>query len=261
MNQVDDDAWHDWSRKINPDANAANLDGLETGKSYLFRIATQNAAGKSKWTTLGPIVCAHEIIDPRIVVPRALTRLIQVPVGQKIHLNIVYEGAPKPEVFWKFKEGLPIEGEPDERPERDLEGHVTVRTNQDSSVLFVREANRWDTGSYQMNVQVGEKRATAHFTVAVVEAPSKPRALKIEEVIGTNVQLTWVEPKDDGNNEIIGYQVEKRDKRSGEDGMWYVVHERVSRNLEKCLYSWVQVQGTPVQGIFGLKRRKLYTLD
>ena len=147
-------------------------------------------------------------------------------------MNIDYKGAPKPLVFWKFKEGLPIEGEPDERPERDLEGHVTVRTNQDSSVLFVREANRWDTGSYQMNVQVGEKRATAHFTVAVVEAPSKPRALKIEEVIGTNVQLTWVEPKDDGNNEIIGYQVEKRDKRSGEDGMWYVVHERVSRNLE-----------------------------
>ena len=72
MNQVDDDAWNDWSRKIKPDANAANLDGLETGKSYLFRIATQNAAGKSKWTTLGPIVCAHEIIDPRIIVPRAM---------------------------------------------------------------------------------------------------------------------------------------------------------------------------------------------
>ena len=99
----------------------------------------------------------------------------------------------------------------------------------------LKEGNRWDTGSYQMNVQVGEKRATAHFTVAVVEAPSKPRALKIEEVIGTNVQLTWTEPKDDGNNEIIGYQVEKRDRRSGEDGMWYVVHERVSRNFKKMI--------------------------
>ena len=228
MNQVDDDAWNDWSRKINPDANHANLDGLETGKSYLFRIATQNAAGKSKWTTLGPIVCAHEIIDPRVIVPRALTRLIQVPVGQKLHLNIQYEGAPKPEVYWKFKEGLPIEGEADERVERDLEGHVTVKTNDDSSVLFIRESNRWDTGSYIMNVQVGDKRAQANFTVAVVEAPTKPRALKIVEVIGCSVQLTWTEPKDDGNNEIIGYQVEKRDKRSGEDGMWYVVHERVS---------------------------------
>ena len=27
------------------------------------------------------------------------------------------------------------------------------------------------------------------------------------------------------------------------------------------IYSWVQVQGTPVQGTFGLKRRQLYTLD
>ena len=39
-NQVDDDAWNDWSRKIDPNANSTCMDGLETGKSYLFRIAT-----------------------------------------------------------------------------------------------------------------------------------------------------------------------------------------------------------------------------
>ena len=79
-----------------------------------------------------------------------------------------------------------------------------------------------------MYVQVGDKTARAQFNVAVVEAPSRPRNVKIVEIIGSSVQLKWDEPKDDGNNEIIGYYVEKRDKRSGKDGQFYVCHERVS---------------------------------
>ena len=79
-----------------------------------------------------------------------------------------------------------------------------------------------------MYVQVGDKTARAQFNVAIVEAPSRPRNVKIVEIIGSSVQLKWDEPKDDGNNEIIGYYVEKRDKRSGKDGQFYVCHERVS---------------------------------
>ena len=79
-----------------------------------------------------------------------------------------------------------------------------------------------------MSVQVGDKTARAQFNVAIVEAPSRPRNVKIVEIIGSSVQLKWDEPKDDGNNEIIGYYVEKRDKRSGKDGQFYVCHERVS---------------------------------
>ena len=78
INQVDDDGWEDWHRKIGADATSADLEGLETGKSYCFRIATKNAAGKSKWTTFGPVICAEEVIDPAITVPRKMTRLIQV---------------------------------------------------------------------------------------------------------------------------------------------------------------------------------------
>ena len=47
--------------------------------------------------------------------------IFQIPVGEKLHMNIDYKGAPKPLVFWKFKEGLPIEGEADEREEKALE--------------------------------------------------------------------------------------------------------------------------------------------
>ena len=45
----------------------------------------------------------------------------------------------------------------------------------------------------------------------MVEEPTKPRNVKIVETIGTSVQLAWEAPKDDGNTEIIGYQIEKDD--------------------------------------------------
>jgi len=72
------------------------------------------------------------------------------------------------------------------------------------------------------------KVAKAYIKLAMVQEPTKPRNVKIVEIIGTSVQLAWDAPKDDGNTEIIGYAIEKRDKRSGADGYWYIVHERVS---------------------------------
>ena len=52
----------------------------------------KNAAGRSEWVTVGPICCAESIQEPRINVPRHLNKKIQVPVGEKIHLSIPYQG-------------------------------------------------------------------------------------------------------------------------------------------------------------------------
>ena len=82
------------------------------------------------------------------------------------------------------------------------------------------------------------KVAKAIIKLAMVQEPTKPRNVKIVETIGTSVQLSWDAPKDDGNTEIIGYQVEKRDKRSGPDGYWYIVHERVSYYALNRFISW-----------------------
>jgi hypothetical protein len=48
--------------------------------------------------------------------------------------------------------------------------------------------------------------------------------VQIVDVVGTSAQLKWLPPKDDGNCEIAGYQLEKRDARA-ED--WYVCVDRV----------------------------------
>jgi hypothetical protein len=71
----------------------------------------------------------------------------------------------------------------------------------------------------------------------IVQQPTKPRNVKVLEVIGTSVQLEWDVPKDNGNTEIIGYQIEKRDRKSGADSHWYIVHERVRKKLGKMVDS------------------------
>ena len=105
--------------------------------------------------------------------------------------------------------------------ENPLEGYFTIRTAADSSVIFLRNAQRHDTGLYKMKVTVQDLTTEATIDVAVVDIPSKPRKVQIVETIGNSVQLKWEAPKDNGNIEITGYQIEKRDKRSGEQGKYY----------------------------------------
>ena len=94
-----------------------NLDALDTGKNYFFRICTQNAAGRSQWVTVtrgfnffffclflgfdlslillftvGPICCAEKIEEPKINLPRQLNKRIKVPVNDKIHLSVPFQG-------------------------------------------------------------------------------------------------------------------------------------------------------------------------
>ena len=80
-----------------------------------------------------------------------------------------------------------------------------------------------------MKVQVQDLSAEATIDVAIVDIPSKPRKPTIVETIGTSVQLKWEAPKDSGNTDIIGYQVEKRDKRSGDKGLtiihFFICHD------------------------------------
>merc|ERR1712227_1013462 len=122
-----------------------------------------------------------------------------------------FQGSPQPIITWKkfvpappapIPEPEPVaEGEepkpvpkPEPLPdiEMDLPEVATVRNSKDASVVFIRNTERADSGKYQISVQV-----------------------------------SWTEPKDSGNCDIIGYSVEKRDKRSGPESEWYIVYDKV----------------------------------
>jgi len=238
-----DEAWKDAvAGYVDAADSAVQLSRLETGKNYMFRMCSKNSAGASSWTSLGPVCCAANVEEPKILLPRALKKCLKINVNEKLHLNVPFQGAPKPCVTWsKIVDApapepvAPAEGEEakaaepaaPEKIEQALETYFTVRTAADSSVIFLRNAARHDTGTYKVKVQVQDLSAEATIDVAVVDIPSKPRKAEIVETVGSSVQLKWEPPKDSGNLDIIGYQVDKRDKRSGDKGDWYVVYDRV----------------------------------
>nr|XP_039267422.1 myosin-binding protein C, cardiac-type-like [Styela clava] len=188
-----------------------NLEKLETCKKYCFRMSAVNKAGSSPFAEVGPVVCAFLVEEPKISLPRPYLKPVKVKVGGKLHINVPYQGKPKPVLTWTM----------DEKP---LEEHVAVRNSPDSTVLFIRKAERWDSGRYQLELKVGEDIVKAHIDVAVIDIPSKPRQVKLVEVLGNSASLKWEEPSDSGNTDIIGYVVEKRDARS-ED--WFVVYDKL----------------------------------
>ena len=198
-----------------------------------------NEAGRSKWVYLGPILCAGSVIDPRIILPKEYRNVVRVVKGQPLHLCVPYEGRPLPTITWTKKEP-PREGwnflAPTFLP---LGEHVTVNNSALNSILHLKESDMTDSGEYRIEVIVGEYVADAIVTVCVIDRPSQVRNLKVLDVIGNSVSLTWNEPFDEGNCEMIGYKVERRDRRSGPDGEWYIAYERV-RQCKAMIYDLVQ---------------------
>ena len=89
-----------------------------------------------------------------------------------------------------------------------------------------------DSGEYRIQVAVGDFEAEGSIHIAVIDKPSQVRKLKILDVIGNSAALEWEPPFDEGNCEMQGYKILRRDKRSGPDGEWYVCYERLRQVLK-----------------------------
>lgn len=204
---------------VSPSMTNVDITKLECGASYYFRICTENIAGRSEWREIGPIICAEAVESAKICLPRNMQnkKKIKVIVGQPLKFNIPFCGRPKPKVSWtRNDEPLPLDDEGKPR--------FQVRNIADQTTLYCRSTERWDTGIYNIHVQVGTEAVKADLDVAIIDIPSKPMKVQIADVVGTSAQLKWLPPKDDGNCEIAGYQLEKRDARAEE---WYVCVDRV----------------------------------
>lgn len=51
----------------------------------------------------------------------------------------------------------------------------------------------------------------------VLAPPSRPQGpLEVTNVLAESCKISWKHPLDDGGNEILGYRVEKMDKKTGQ---------------------------------------------
>ncbi|XP_012887329.1 PREDICTED: myosin-binding protein H-like [Dipodomys ordii] len=157
---------------------------------------------------------------PKIWLPRALRQTYIRKVGDTVNLLIPFQGKPKPRATWTH-DGCALDT-----------SRVSVRNGEQDSILFIREAQRSDSGRYQLHVQLGGLEATATIDILVIEPPGPPQSIKLVDVWGSNAALQWTPPQDTGNTALLGYTVQKADTKSG---LWFTVLERYHRT--SCIVS------------------------
>ncbi|KAG7336471.1 hypothetical protein KOW79_001164 [Hemibagrus wyckioides] len=188
---------------------------LPTGEKMNFRVVAVNIAGRSAPAFLAQPITVREIMEhPKIRLPRNLRTKYIKRVGETINLVIPFQGKPRPVAQW-LKDGEPID------PKK-----VGVRNSNVDSVLFIRSAERENTGKYTLVLQVESMEDRATLDIRVVDKPGPPIAVKVTDVWGFNAALEWKPPKDDGNCEILGYTIQKADMKTKE---WFTVYEHNRR--------------------------------
>uniref|UniRef100_A0A8D0WLQ2 Fibronectin type-III domain-containing protein n=1 Tax=Sus scrofa TaxID=9823 RepID=A0A8D0WLQ2_PIG len=148
---------------------------------------------------------------PKIWLPRALRQTYIRKVGEAVNLLIPFQGKPRPRAIWTH-DGCALDT-----------SRVSVRHGERDSILFIREAQRADSGRYQLHVQLGGLEATAAIDILVIERPGPPQSIKLLDVWGSSATLEWTPPQDTGNAALLGYTVQKADMKSG---LWFTVLER-----------------------------------
>ncbi|XP_068178937.1 myosin-binding protein C, cardiac-type [Antennarius striatus] len=188
---------------------------LTTGDKLQFRVRAYNMAGPSAPATLTQPVTIREIMQrPKIWLPRNLRQTLIKKVGDTVNLVIPFQGKPRPKVTWS-KDGEPLNP-----------SFANVRNSDVDTILFIRKTERTHSGKYDLQVQIENVEDKANITLQVVDLPGPPEALKIVDIWGFNVALEWKPPKDNGNCEILGYTIQKADKKTME---WFTVYDQYRR--------------------------------
>uniref|UniRef100_A0A8B9F566 Myosin-binding protein H n=1 Tax=Amazona collaria TaxID=241587 RepID=A0A8B9F566_9PSIT len=188
---------------------------LGSGDKIHVRVKAVSACGASVPATLEQPVLIREILQlPKIRMPRHLRETYVRHVGDAVNMMIPFQGKPQPEVIWT-KGGQPLDT-----------SRITIRNTQKDTIFYIREAQRGDSGKYELTVRINGAEDKAILDIRVIELPGPPQNLKLVDVWGFNVALEWTPPTDNGNSEIKGYVVQKSDKKSGK---WFTALERCTR--------------------------------
>nr|XP_005572066.2 myosin-binding protein C, slow-type isoform X10 [Macaca fascicularis] len=197
------------------DKTKFTITDLPTDSKIFVRVKAINAAGASEPKYYSQPILVKEIIEPpKIRIPRHLKQTYIRRVGEAVNLVIPFQGKPRPELTWK-KDGVEID-----------KNQINIRNSETDTIIFIRKAERSHSGKYDLQVKVDKFVETASIDIQIVDRPGPPQSVKIEDVWGENVALTWTPPKDDGNAAITGYTIQKADKKSME---WFTVIEHYHR--------------------------------
>uniref|UniRef100_A0A8D2N5H9 Myosin binding protein C3 n=1 Tax=Zonotrichia albicollis TaxID=44394 RepID=A0A8D2N5H9_ZONAL len=200
---------------------SALVKDLVTGDKLYFRIKAVNLAGESAAATIKEPVTVQEILQrPKFWLPRHLRQTLVKKVGETINIVIPFQGKPRPKITW-LKDGQALDSK-----------DVGIRNSSTDTILFIRKAELHHSGAYEVTLQIENMSDKVAITIQIIDKPGPPQNIKLVDVWGFNAALEWSPPQDDGNAQILGYTVQKADKKTME---WYTVFDHYRRT--NCIVS------------------------
>uniref|UniRef100_A0A669PZ24 Myosin binding protein C3 n=1 Tax=Phasianus colchicus TaxID=9054 RepID=A0A669PZ24_PHACC len=200
---------------------SALIKDLVTGDKLYFRVKAINLAGESGAAIIKEPITVQEIMQrPKIWLPRHLRQTLVKKVGETINIMIPFQGKPRPKISW-MKDGQTLDSK-----------DVGIRNSNTDTILFIRKAELHHSGAYEVTLQIENMTDTVVITIQIIDKPGPPQNIKLADVWGFNVALEWTPPQDDGNAQILGYTVQKADKKTME---WYTVYDHYRRT--NCVVS------------------------
>ncbi|XP_006887946.1 PREDICTED: myosin-binding protein H [Elephantulus edwardii] len=188
------------------------LRNLALGDKFTLRVSAVSSAGAGPPAVLDKLIHIQESIEaPKIRVPRHLRQTYIRHVGESVNMQIPFQGKPKPQASWTHN-GQALNSQ-----------QASVRNGDQDTILFIRKAQRSDSGRYELTLRVEGLEAKAAIDILVIEKPAPPSSIRVLDIWGSNAALEWTPPEDTGNTELLGYTVQKADKKTGQ---WFTVLER-----------------------------------
>ena len=181
---------------------AFEIDDLLENNSYEFRVLAQNAAGSvSKPSASTGSITARDHVEPASVdVDAQLKDIVNVKSGDLFTLKAYISGNPTPQVTWdkdgkEFESGL----------------KRNVKATDSETALTIKDANRLDSGMYNVKVHNVAGERSIGINVRVLDTPGPCQDVAVSEVTSEKCKLTWKPPKLDGGSKVTGYYIEKRE--------------------------------------------------
>ncbi|XP_031619550.1 titin-like isoform X6 [Contarinia nasturtii] len=127
----------------------------------------------------------------------------KVQENEDVTFTIPFTGSPKPEAEW-FTSGTVVKPTP--RKKKTM--------GEDSATLTIKKVADEDAGEYTIKLTNPVGDVQASLTLIILKPPSAPGKPEPLEVASDSLTLFWKAPEEDGNDVIIEYILEYKEKIS-----------------------------------------------
>ncbi|TNN69582.1 Titin [Liparis tanakae] len=188
-----------WNQIMKGKNSSHTISELTEGKEYLFRVKALNESGEGPPTEL-TVVAKDQFVAPDCNLSALHDGFCVVKEGSTTRINIPVSGVPLPTATWK--KGDALIGDT---------GRMCVEASHGVTTLLIRDCQRGDAETYNVNVRNSAGSKDGKFKLKVVGKPGVCTGpIKFDEITADGITLEWAPPKDDGGAEVSNYIVEKR---------------------------------------------------